>query len=159
MVSESEPGALRSENAGTSNRKAGENPARRNTEVSFAMVISEGLVGPKGMPNGGPDGEQVNIPAHCYVPMEGRSVVSRAPYWIGVGVMRMFLWQIRETQVRVRSKCEASAEQILESTLPRKTSFGLSIVVPYRNPTQVVESRRLRRTSERSSRNSAKKRP
>jgi len=50
------PGAYRSENAGTSNRKAGENPARRNTEVSFAMVISEGLVGPKGIPNGGPDG-------------------------------------------------------------------------------------------------------
>jgi hypothetical protein len=47
---------MRSENAGTSNRKAGENPARRNTEVSFAMVISEGLVGPKGIPNGGPDG-------------------------------------------------------------------------------------------------------
>ncbi len=71
------------------------------------MVISEGLVGPKGIPNGGPDGEQVNIPAHCYVPMEGRSVVPRAPYWIGVGAMRMFLWQIRETQVRVESKCAA----------------------------------------------------
>jgi hypothetical protein len=46
----------RSENAGTSNRKTGENPVRRNTKVSFAMVISEGLVGPKGIPNGGPDG-------------------------------------------------------------------------------------------------------
>lgn len=42
------------------------------------------------------------------------------------------------------------------STRPRKTSFGLNVVVPYRKPTQVVESRRLRRTSERSSRNSAK---
>ena len=51
------------------------------------MVISEGLVGPKGIPNGGPDGEQVNIPAHCYVPMEGRRVVLIAPYWIGVGAM------------------------------------------------------------------------
>lgn len=29
------------------------------------MVISEGLVGPKPIPNGGGDGEQVNIPAHC----------------------------------------------------------------------------------------------
>lgn len=76
---------MRSENAGTSNRKTGGNPVRRNTEVSFAMVISEGLVGPKGMPNGGPDGEQVNIPAHCYVPMEGRSVVLKASYWIGAG--------------------------------------------------------------------------
>ena len=81
----SDGGARRSENAGTSNRKAGENPARRNTKVSFAMVISEGLVGPKGIPNGGPDGEQVNIPAHCYVPMEGRSVVLHAAYWIAVG--------------------------------------------------------------------------
>jgi len=78
---------MRSENAGTSNRKTGENPVRRNTEVSFAMVISEGLVGPKGMPNGGPDGEQVNIPAHCYVPMEGRSVVLKASYWIGAGAL------------------------------------------------------------------------
>ena len=57
-------GAYRSENAGTSNRKEGETPSRRNTKVSFAMVISEGLVGPKPIPNGGGDGEQVNIPAH-----------------------------------------------------------------------------------------------
>ena len=64
MASESEPGARRSENAGTSNRKTGGNPVRRNTKVSFAMLISEGLVGPKGIPNGGLDGEQVNIPAH-----------------------------------------------------------------------------------------------
>ena len=49
-------GAHGSENAGTSNRNAGENPARRNTKVSFAMLISEGLVGPKPIPNGGGDG-------------------------------------------------------------------------------------------------------
>ena len=73
--------------------------------------------------------------------------------------MRTLLRQIRVTIVQVGSKCEATAEQIVGSTLPRKTSFGLSIMVPYRKPTQVVESRRLRRTSERSSRNSAKKRP
>ena len=42
----------------------GETPIRRNTKVSFAMMISEGLVGPKPIPNGGGDGEQVNIPAH-----------------------------------------------------------------------------------------------
>ena len=53
------------------------------------MVISEGLVGPKGIPNGGPDGEQVNIPAHCYVSMEGRRVVPLASYWIGVGGLRV----------------------------------------------------------------------
>ena len=55
-------GALRGENAGTSNHNAGENPARRKTEVSFATVIDEGLVGPKGMARAGPDGHIVNIP-------------------------------------------------------------------------------------------------
>ena len=55
-------GALRSKNVGTSNRNAGENPARRKTKVSFAMVISEGLVGPKGMAIAEPDGHMVNIP-------------------------------------------------------------------------------------------------
>ncbi len=34
------PGALRSEDAGTSNHNAGENPAHRKTKVSSAMVIS-----------------------------------------------------------------------------------------------------------------------
>ncbi len=55
-------GALGSENAGTSNRNAGEIPARRKIKVSFAMVISEGLVGPKGMAKAAPDGHRVNIP-------------------------------------------------------------------------------------------------
>ena len=55
-------GAYGSENAGTSNRNAGENPARRKTEVSEAMVINFGLVGPKGMAKAAPDGHMVNIP-------------------------------------------------------------------------------------------------
>ena len=55
-------GAYGSENAGTSNHNAGENPARRKTKVSEAMVISFGLVGPKGMANAAPDGHTVNIP-------------------------------------------------------------------------------------------------
>ena len=55
-------GAYRSKNAGTSNHNAGENPARRKTKVSEAMVISFGLVGPKGMANAAPDGHTVNIP-------------------------------------------------------------------------------------------------
>ena len=49
-------GAYGSENAGTSNHNAGENPARRKTKVSEAMVISFGLVGPKGMAKAVPDG-------------------------------------------------------------------------------------------------------
>ena len=55
-------GALRSKNVGTSNRNAGENPARRKIKVSLAMYISQGLVGPKGMANAAPDGYTVNIP-------------------------------------------------------------------------------------------------
>ena len=55
-------GAYRSENAGTSNRNAGEIPARRKHKVSLAMVISQGLVGPKGMARAAPDGHKVNIP-------------------------------------------------------------------------------------------------
>ena len=56
-------GAYGSENVGTSNRNASEILARRKNKVSFAMEIIEGLVGPKGMANAGPDGQQVNIPA------------------------------------------------------------------------------------------------
>lgn len=55
-------GAFGSKNVGTSNRNAGENPARRKTKVSLAMYISQGLVGPKGMANAAPDGHTVNIP-------------------------------------------------------------------------------------------------
>ena len=55
-------GAIGSENVGTSNRNAGEIPARRKNKVSFAMEIIEGLVGPKPMANAGGDGHTVNIP-------------------------------------------------------------------------------------------------
>ncbi len=55
-------GALRSKNVGTSNHKACEIHARRKTKVSFAMVISEGLVGPKEMEKSASDGHTVNIP-------------------------------------------------------------------------------------------------
>ncbi len=55
-------GAYGSKNVGTSNRNAGEIPARRKTKVSFAMIISEGLVGPKEMAKAGSDGHMVNIP-------------------------------------------------------------------------------------------------
>jgi hypothetical protein len=76
------------------------------------MLISEGLVGPKPIPNGGGDGEQVNIPAHCYVAMEGRRVVLEASYWIGAGASRMCGRQIRHTLLRVESECEATAKQM-----------------------------------------------
>jgi len=55
-------GAFGSENAGTSNHNAGENPARRKIKVSVALVISYGLVGPKVMAKAAADGHTVNIP-------------------------------------------------------------------------------------------------
>ena len=55
-------GAFGSKNVGTSNHNAGEKPARRKIKVSFAMIVSEGLVGPKGMVRTAPDGHMVNIP-------------------------------------------------------------------------------------------------
>ena len=55
-------GAYGSENASTSNRNAGEIPARRKNKVSFSMVIREGLVGPKPMAKAAGDGHWVNIP-------------------------------------------------------------------------------------------------
>jgi hypothetical protein len=55
-------GVYGSENVGTSNRNAGEIPARRKNKVSFAMEIIEGLVGPNRMANAGLDGHTVNIP-------------------------------------------------------------------------------------------------
>ena len=55
-------GALRSKNVGTSNHNAHENCARRKTKVSLAMVIIQGLVGPKVMAKAAADGHTVNIP-------------------------------------------------------------------------------------------------
>ena len=63
-------GTCGSKNVGTSNRNAGESPARRKTKVSFAMSISEGLVGPKPMAKAEGDGQWVNIPTPIYVVME-----------------------------------------------------------------------------------------
>ena len=60
---------MRSENASTSNRNAGEIPARRKIKVSFAMLISEGLVGPKPMAKAAGDGQRVNIPAPLMSPI------------------------------------------------------------------------------------------
>ena len=55
-------GAYRRENVGTSNHKAGEIPARRKNKDSLAMVINQGLVGPKPMAKAAGDGHMVNIP-------------------------------------------------------------------------------------------------
>ena len=58
----SHTGAYGRENAGTSNRNGGEIPPRRKIKVSLAMVINQGLVGPKPMAKAAGDGHRVNIP-------------------------------------------------------------------------------------------------
>ena len=84
-------GAYGSENAGASNRNQGEIPWGRNPKVSFAMVISEGLVGPNLMAKAGGDGQTVNIPSLWRHAMGGRSAVLQANYWIFVHYMRKLL--------------------------------------------------------------------
>ena len=46
----------RSENAGISSKKTGENPVRRKSEVSWATRIDPGLADPKARPKGVTDG-------------------------------------------------------------------------------------------------------
>ena len=58
----SRDGALGSENVGTSNHNSGERPGRRKPKVSLAMIVNQGLVGPKPMAKAGGDGHTVNIP-------------------------------------------------------------------------------------------------
>jgi hypothetical protein len=58
-------GEYGSENVGMSNRNEGESPSHRKSEVSWAMVIIPGLVGPKARLRGVVDGHQVNIPELC----------------------------------------------------------------------------------------------
>ena len=55
-------GACGSKNVGTSNRNGGESPPRRKNKVSLAMMIIQGLVGPKVRAKAVADGPTVNIP-------------------------------------------------------------------------------------------------
>ena len=63
----SKGGALRSENVGMSNRNPDEISGHRKPKVSLAMLINQGLGGPKGKPIGLLDGQPVNIPALQYL--------------------------------------------------------------------------------------------
>jgi hypothetical protein len=59
-------------------------PHAEKTKVSLAMIISQGLVGPKAMAKAVLDGQMVNIPSLQISVMRGRSVVFGAHYWICV---------------------------------------------------------------------------
>ena len=95
-------GAYGSENVGMSNRNVGESPTHRKSEVSWAMVIIPGLVGPKARLRSVVDGHQVNIPELFVYSKERRISVLLAPYWIGVWSLRTLHRQIRVAPVRWR---------------------------------------------------------
>ena len=56
-------GATRRENVGMSNHNPDEISGHRKPKVSLAMIINQGLGGPKTTPKGLVDGQPVNIPA------------------------------------------------------------------------------------------------
>ncbi len=93
-------GAYGSENVGMSNRNEGESPSHRKSEVSWAMVIIPGLVGPKARLKSVVDGHQVNIPELFVYSKERRISVLLAPYWIGVWSSRTSYRQIRMALVQ-----------------------------------------------------------
>ena len=89
----------------------------------MAMLISQGLVGPKGIPNGGPDGQMVNIPSPLHTAKEGRRAVLQATYRIVVHAMRKVLRQIRAPLIPSRVESERACPiAICRSALPRKAS-------------------------------------
>ena len=62
------------ENVGMSNRNGREIRPHRKSKVSLAMVINQGLGGPKVNPKGVADGQPVNIPALRYIILKGDEV-------------------------------------------------------------------------------------
>ena len=98
-------GAFGSENAGTSNHNAGENPARRKTEVSLALMISQGLAGPKQMAKAACDGHRVNIPWPRAGAMERRRAVPAAHDWMCVSAVRTCRRKIRGAQSERSRNC------------------------------------------------------
>ena len=89
-------GASRSKNVGTSNHNRSEKLRRRKIKVSLAMIVIQGLAGPKGMVRTVPDGHMVNIPWLLRIVMRCRSVVCKADYWISVHALSEVLRKIRE---------------------------------------------------------------
>ena len=65
-----------------SNHKAGENPARRKSEVSWATIIVPGLVGPKPRRVSVGDGQRVNIPVLVLYCLGVRGMLARAGSWL-----------------------------------------------------------------------------
>lgn len=120
-----------SENAGMSSANTSENLVRRKPKVSPAMFVRRRLGGPKARPEGVADGQQVEIPA--LVPVRWMTFLkAQLGYWILSGSLRSEAYWV-----------ERGREKLL----------SFSWYQPYCKPTQVGESRRLRRSEELSLRN------
>ena len=93
-------GVRRSENVGTSNHNRGEIPRHRKPKVSLAMMIIQGLVGPKAMAKAAADGQQVNIPAPRYFFDGVTEEINKSRLLdFGCWYQEMFSRQIRRTDL------------------------------------------------------------
>ena len=110
------------------------------------MIISEGLVGPKGIAKAELDGQMVNIPSLSISAMEGRSLLYGAHYWIWVRSERLSHRKIRRHIPIQREDLEVRRRKFSKKDFPEKL-LSITYIKPYRKPTQVVRSRRPRRTS------------
>ncbi len=68
------------------------------------------------------DGQTVNIPSPQHFSMKGRSLVAWASYWIDVLVLRVSVWEIRQTSAQELRKDFPTGLSIQVSKLPRKVS-------------------------------------
>ena len=107
----SQGGAERSENVGTSNRNPDAISGHRKPKVSLAMIINQGLGGPKEKPKGVSDGQPVNIPAHS---LNNLKMTESSTLSVLLD-LRLF-YEV----FQVGQKFLSSEGEIQKSTLPRK---------------------------------------
>ena len=100
-------------------------PARRKSKVSLAMLIIQGLGGPKAMAKAAADGQTVNIPSLPRF-FDGVTKFCRRSALLDSRSRREDAFQANPErafgQVRARGKFLASAREIPLSELPRKAS-------------------------------------
>lgn len=98
----------------------------RKPKVSLAMLISQGLGGPKVNPYGVTDGQPVNIPARLLDKLKRRTTILQANYWIFVFCLRIFPTAERNLFL----------QRTWRNVVPRKVSVFFQ-GTPYLKPTQV----------------------
>ena len=138
-------GARGSEDAGTSSERGPRMPPADSPRFPGEGSSSQGQPGPKGKPEGAPDGRQVDIPA---------------PRKVGPGVTAAIrpagFWTPPSGEGRATSPSGEAIGRTGAEGGPRKASRPPSLARPYRRPTQVGRQSMPRRAGEPRSRNSAK---